>query len=104
MCQERDGTEPAPIVQMGEDFASDAFLILARDVARKMRAMFDERFLRLCRFAVYETDKADQLIPRLAVRVAVLSGINCRELPLFFPGKRFDGLPQTGGENLQFLG
>src|SRR5437879_4658086 len=102
--KECDGTELAAILQMSEDFAGDALLILVGQVVRKMRTMLDERFLRLRGFAVNETDEADQLVPGLAVRVAVLSSVNCGELPFFLLGKRFDGLPQTGGENLQFLG
>src|SRR5207249_12317264 len=102
--KECDGTELAAILQMSEDFARDTNLIFVGHVVRKMRTMLDERFLRLGGFAVNETDEADQLVPGLAVRVAVLSSVNCGELPFFLPGKRFDGLPQTGGENLQFLG
>src|SRR5438477_4690247 len=104
VCKECDGTELAAIVQMSDDFARDANLIFAGHVVRKMRTMLDERFLRLGGFAVNETDEADQLVPGRAVRVAVLSGVNRGEFPLFLPGKRLDSLPQTGGKNLQFLG
>src|SRR5439155_8657242 len=104
VCKECDGTELAAIVQMSDDFARDANLIFAGHVVRKMRTMFDEGFLRLGRFAMYDSYEADQLVPGLAVRVAVLSGVNRGEFPLFLPGKRLDGLPQTGGKNLQFLG
>src|SRR5207249_10729338 len=102
--EQRDRTEFATILQMSEDFAGHALLILVGQVVRQMRTMLDERFLRLGGFAVNETDEADQLVPGLAVRVAVLSGVNRGEFPLFLPGKRLDSLPQTGGENLQFLG
>src|SRR5213080_914373 len=84
--EQRDRTEFATILQMSEDFAGDALLILVGQVVRKMRTMLDERFLRLGGFAVNETDEADQLVPGLAVRVAVLSGVNRGEFPLFLPG------------------
>src|SRR2546430_16147137 len=104
VCKECDGTELAAIVQMSDDFARDANLIFAGHVVRKMRTMFDEGFLRLGRFAMYDSYEADQLVPVLAARVAVLSGVNRGEFPLLLPGKRVDSLSQTGGVYLQLLG
>jgi len=50
-----------------------------------MRTMFDEGFLRLGRFAMYDSYEADQLVPGLAVRVAVLSGVNRASFHFSFP-------------------
>src|SRR5438046_8708642 len=104
VCKECDGTELAAIVQMSDDFARDANLIFAGHVVRKMRTMFDEGFLRLGRFAMYDSYEADQLVAGLAVRVAVLSGVNRGEFPLLLPGQRLDSLSHTGAENLTLLG
>src|SRR5437899_5433094 len=46
--------------------------------------------------------KADELVPRLPVHIAVLPGINRGEFPLVFAGKRFDRLGESGSESFYF--
>src|SRR6266581_4605649 len=73
---------------MGQDFACNTFLIFECQVSRKVRAVFDNRFLRVRGFAVNQAHVADQLVPGLAIYVAVFSSINCGQLPFLLPGKR----------------
>src|SRR2546427_3561760 len=104
VSEKREGAELAATFEMGEDFARDAILILERMFTRKLWAEFKERFLRVGGFAVNAADEANQLVPGLAVRVAVFASVNGGELPLFFSRKRLDGLSQAGGEGFQLIG
>ncbi len=84
VCEKREGAKLAATFEMVEDFARNALLILECVFTRKLRAEFEERFLRAGGFAVNAADKANQLVPRLAVCVTVLARVNGSELPLFF--------------------
>src|SRR5260370_40719159 len=85
--EERERTKFAAIFEMAQDFACRVFLILERGIAKDLRAKFDKRFLRVCSFAMNAANKADQLVPRLAVYVAILSCVNRSPLP-FGPAVR----------------
>ncbi len=102
--EERERAKLSAILEMDEDFAREAFLILERMLMRKLWAEFEERFLGGGGFAVNAADKADQLVPGLAVCVAIFAGVNGGKLPLFFSGKRIDSLGQVGGERFQLIG
>src|SRR4029077_669431 len=104
VSKKREGAKLAAPFQMGEDFARDAFLILERMSTGKLRAEFEERFLRVGGFAMNAADETNQLVPGLAVGVAVFAGVNGSELPLLFSGKRLDGLGQARGEGFQLIG
>ena len=103
MREKRERTEFAAIFKMAEDFTSDALLIFKSILSGKLRPVLDEGFQRVGGFAVNEADEADQLVPGLAMRVAVFGGVNGRELPFLFPGEGLDGLRQVGGECFQFV-
>src|SRR5260370_14697406 len=90
--EERERAKLSAILEMDEDFAREAFLILERMLMRKLWAEFEERFLGGGGFAVNAADQADQLVPGLAVCVAIFAGVNGGQLPLFFSGKRVDSL------------
>src|SRR5207245_10663535 len=47
--------------------------------------------------------EADELVPRLPVHIAVLTGINRGEFPFVFAGKRFDRLGESGRESFYFF-
>ena len=49
------------------------------------------------------TDEADQLLPRLAMRAGVFSGIDGGELPFVVAGKRVDGLRQIRDERFELF-
>src|SRR6266700_6182512 len=98
--EERERTKFAAIFEMAQDFACRVFLILERGIAKDLRAKFDKRFLRVCRFAMNAANKADQLVPRLAVDVAILSRVNRCQLPFVPAGKRLDSLCQIDHESL----
>src|SRR5258708_1556406 len=106
MCvvKKRKGALCGAIFVMGEDFTGNALLILEHMFTRKLRAEFEERFLGVGGFAMNAADEANQLVPRLAVRVTVLAGVNGGELPLVFSRKRIDSLGQVGGEGFQLIG
>ena len=88
---------------MSEDFADNALLIFQAEHARKLGAIFDQRFLRVGCFTVKEAHRADQLFPGLAMRAAVLSGIDSGEFPFLLARKRLDSLRQIRGQGFQFL-
>src|SRR6266571_2155429 len=88
---------------MSEDFPGNALLIFEVKDARKLGAIFDQRFLRVSCFTVHEADGADQLFPGLAMRASVLAGIDGGEFPLLLARERLDGLPQIRGEGFQFV-
>src|SRR5258707_15042 len=103
VSEPREGAKLAAILEMGEDFVRDALLILERMLTRKLRAIFEEGFLRVGGFAMNEADEADQLVPRYAVRVAIFSSVNGGKLPFFIAGKRFDGLGPAGSDGFQLI-
>src|SRR6266567_154187 len=47
--------------------------------------------------------EAYELVPRLPVHIAVLTGINRGEFPFVFAGKRFDRLGESGRESFYFF-
>src|SRR5258708_31671609 len=106
MCvvKKRKGALCGAIFVMGEDFTGNALLILEHMFTRKLWAEVEERFLGAGGFAVNAAYEANQLGPRLAVRVTVLAGVNGSELPLFFSGKRIDSLGQACSEGFQLIG
>src|SRR5260370_22668894 len=94
--EERERAKLSAILEMDEYFAREAFLILERMLMRKLWAEFYGRFLGGGGFAVNAADKADQLIPGLAVCVAIFAGLNGGEAPLFFSGNHIDIPCQVG--------
>src|ERR1700730_4272216 len=89
---------------MREDFAGNAFLVLYRRLAGSLRAVLDERFLRVCGLAMNQPHEADELVPGLPVRVAVSARVNRREFPLVFARKRLCRLSQSGSQPFYFSG
>ena len=88
-----DEPELAAILQMSEDFAERC----APDLQGLYCWTAEDRIERktLGRWLLRgETrpDETDQLIPGLAMRVAVLAGVNGGEFPLFLAGERRNGL------------
>src|SRR5882672_3726467 len=103
MREQREGAKFAAPFEMGENFAGDALLVFKREIVCKLRAVLDERFLRVGGLAVDEAHKADQLVPRFTMAVAVLPRVNCGEFPLLSSGKRLDGLRQVGRKSFKLL-
>src|SRR5260370_15799621 len=100
VSKKSEGTKLATTLEMGEDLARDALLIFERKLTRKLRAVLEERFLRVRSFAMNEADRTDQLVPGLAVRGAIFAGVNGGQLSLFFSRKRFDRLCHVGQHSL----
>ena len=69
----------------------------------KLRTILHEHFLRVGGFLMNLTDEADQLLPRLAMRAGVFSGIDGGELPFVVAGKRVDGLRQIRDERFELF-
>ncbi len=90
--EKREGAELAALFEVAENFRGDAQLIFQIRGLWKLRAILHEHFLRVGALLMNLADDTDQLLPRLAMRPAVLSGINGGELPLIIAGKGFDRL------------
>ena len=90
--EKRERAKFAAAFEVSEDFSGDALLILERMLMRKLRAEFEEGFLRVGGLVMNEVDEADELISRLVVGVVVLAGVNGGELPFIFPGEWLNGL------------
>jgi hypothetical protein len=63
--------------------------------------MLYQYFLRTRRFKLDLLDHCDQLLPRLSMRTAILSGIDGGQLPSLAGGKDVDCLPQLDGGFIQ---
>src|SRR5262249_36214800 len=79
--EQSDGAQFAAALEMSKDFASNVFLIFCGNVARSFRTIFNERLLRVRRFAMNTPHEADQLIPRLAMHVPVSARIHRSQFP-----------------------
>src|ERR1700730_9313419 len=89
---------------MREDFAGNAFLVFYRRLAGSLRAVLDERFLRVCGLAMNQPHGADELVPGLPVGVAVSASLQRRALPLVSAEKGLDRLNQSGSQPFYFSG
>src|SRR6266403_1691421 len=94
----------AACFHMRQDFAGNAFLLSDRRKVGSFRAVLEERLLGVCGFAMNQSHEANELVPRLPVRVAVLAGVNRGEFPLVFAGKRLDRRSQSGRQSFYFSG
>src|ERR1700730_16851394 len=56
---------------MREDFAGNALLLFGSGIVASFRSVLNERFLGICGFAMNQPHEADELVPRLPVRLAV---------------------------------
>src|SRR4029077_1111638 len=71
--EQGQGAQLAAVLEVGEDLACSAFLLFERGTIRSLRAILDERFLGICGFSMNQPHKADELVPRLPVHIAVFS-------------------------------
>src|SRR5260370_25295885 len=85
---------------MRQDFTRDAFLFFNPRIAGSLRPVLDDRFLRIRGLAMYQPHEADELVPGLSVRVAVLAGVNRGQFPLVFAGEWLARLPPSRSPSL----
>src|SRR5260370_26426256 len=80
---------------MRQNLTRDAFLFFNPRIAGSLRPVLDDRFLRIRGLAMHQPHEADELVPGLSVRVAVLAGVNRGQFPLVFAGEWLDPLPPS---------
>src|ERR1700722_181883 len=97
MRKQRNRTQLAAFFEVREDFAGDTLLFFDGGRTVALGAVFDERFLRVCGFAMNQPHGANELIPGLAVHVTIFAGVHRGEFPFVIAGKRFDCLNNSSG-------
>src|SRR5262249_36947017 len=96
--EQSDRAQFAAVFKMPKDFSGDVLLILCHCDTGSFRAVFHERFLRVRGLAMNEPHETNQLIPRLAMHVAIPTGINGGQFPFVLAGQRINGLRKSSGE------
>src|SRR6267378_1530691 len=103
MREERERAQLSAGLKVCKNFTRNPLLVLITRIITNLRAVLNERLLRIGRIAVDQPDKLNQLIPRFPVSASILPRVNRLQLPLFLPGQRLNCLRQTRRQSLQLL-
>src|SRR5262249_18760221 len=92
------------MLQVSKNFASNSLLVFQRRVIGNLRPVLQYELLSVGCFPVKVPNCLNQFVPRTPMSFAILSCVDCRQLPLLSPRQRLYRLHQVAGQSCELVG